>query len=136
MTHALASQASANVLPIRERALYTERGVGPAAVQNRLIPLSQVHQYLGLDPSCRVPVAVLRRRGCRRTVATPLRGLSRPIMSWNSFMDRALATQSPVAPPGSYLTISSVTWDNGISLVRNGSCKEQSNRPIHTRQAR
>ena len=35
----------------------------------------------GLTGSCRIPSAVLRRRGCRRTVAPPLRGLSRPMMS-------------------------------------------------------
>ena len=63
----------------------------------RLIPLSQVDQYLGLagqirnwagfdfsgglDRSARMTVAVLRRRGSRRTVGTPLRGLSRPTIS-------------------------------------------------------
>jgi hypothetical protein len=35
----------------------------------------------GLDRSARMPVAVLRRRGSRRTVGTPLRGLSRPMIS-------------------------------------------------------
>ena len=64
--------------------------------RKRLIPLSQVGQYLGLagrsrngaelssggvDPSACIPVAVLRRRGWRRTVGTPLRGLSRPMIS-------------------------------------------------------
>jgi hypothetical protein len=64
---------------------------------SRLIPLSQVDQYLGLagqirdgagfdfsgglDRSARIPVAVLRRRGSRRTVGRPLRGLSRPTIS-------------------------------------------------------
>ena len=37
--------------------------------------------FSGLDPSARIPVAVLRRRGWRRTVATPLRGLSWPTIS-------------------------------------------------------
>jgi hypothetical protein len=65
--------------------------------RGRLIPLSQVDQYLGLagrsetglgstfsgglDRSARMPVAVLRRRGSRRSVGTPLRGLSRPTIS-------------------------------------------------------
>jgi protein SERAC1 len=57
-----------------------------ASVEQRfitsLIPLSQVHQDIGCEtPSCRIPVAVLRRRGRRRTVVMPLRGLSRPMMS-------------------------------------------------------
>jgi hypothetical protein len=63
----------------------------------RLIPLSQVDQYLGLagrsetglgstfsgglDRSARMPLAVRRRRGSRRTVGSPLRGLSRPTIS-------------------------------------------------------
>ena len=34
-----------------------------------------------LEPSCCMPVAVLRRRGWRRTVDMPLRGLSRPTIS-------------------------------------------------------
>ena len=42
-----------------------------AGTSPRLIPLSQVDQYLGLDASYRVPVAVLRRRGPRCTVVTP-----------------------------------------------------------------
>jgi hypothetical protein len=37
--------------------------------------------FSSLDPSARIPVAVLRRRGWRRTVGTPLRGLSRPTIS-------------------------------------------------------
>jgi hypothetical protein len=66
----------------------------------RLIPLSQVLPHLAfeeghtrsrsgacaefsgrLEPSCCMPVAVLRRRGWCRTVGTPLRGLSRPMIS-------------------------------------------------------
>jgi hypothetical protein len=86
----------------------------------RLIPLSQVHQYLGLDASCRVPVAVLRRRGPRRTVVTPFAHLvSSGKLVRNSFRDRALATESSlrgVVARESYLTTCSVTWDNGISL--------------------
>ena len=59
------------------------------------MPLSQVHQHLGSDgsarpkrmvargltASCGIPSAGSRRRGSRRTVAAPLRGLSRPMMS-------------------------------------------------------
>src|SRR6516165_8025581 len=65
--------------------------------RRRLIPLSQIDQYLvqagrnrngaefdfsgGVDRFACMPVAVLRRRGWRRTVGTPLRGLSRPMIS-------------------------------------------------------
>lgn len=68
--------------------LFTHRGVLivlralAASSRRSLIPLSQVHQDIGCEtPSCRIPVAVLRRRGRRRTVVMPLRGLSRPMMS-------------------------------------------------------
>jgi hypothetical protein len=44
-------------------------------------------------------------------------------LAWNSFRDRALATQSSRRAPAArrgYLTTYSGTWDNGISLQRPG----------------
>ena len=42
---------------------------------------AETDRRTGLIGSCRIPSAVLRRRGSRRTVAAPLRGLSRSMMS-------------------------------------------------------